>query len=127
MKQRPKRIRGTTPKIDQAAKQLRKNPTLAEVRLWQALRNRKLHGWRFRRQHPIGQFIVDFYCPQCKLAVEVDGASHDRRTEVDTARTQVLETYGYQVIRFTNHQVLNDLGNVLEAIHQAAIARSPPP
>ncbi|WP_071590732.1 endonuclease domain-containing protein [Synechococcus sp. PCC 7336] len=126
MKETSNRIRGTTPELDRAAKQLRKKLTPAEACLWQALRNRQLRGLRFRRQHPIDRFIADFYCPACKLAIEVDGAVHDDRTEVDAARTQAMEAYGCRVIRFANQQVLNDLDAVLDAIYRAATSRSPP-
>ncbi|WP_448600771.1 endonuclease domain-containing protein, partial [Thermoleptolyngbya sp.] len=88
------RIRGSTPAIEQAAKQLRKQSTLAEEILWQALRNRQLNGLRFRRQHPVGRFILDFYCPSAKLVIELDGAVHTNQQEYDTIRTRELETYG---------------------------------
>ncbi|MGC9505526.1 endonuclease domain-containing protein [Baaleninema sp.] len=126
MKKTSQRIRGTTPAIEQAAKQLRKQMTPAESRLWQALRNRKLHGLRFRRQHPVGRFILDFYCPACKLGVELDGDIHAERVEYDTARTKEMENYGYRVIRFSNHQVLSDLDGVLDVIYQAASAAESP-
>lgn len=70
-----KRIRGTTPDIV-AARRLRQNLTPAEKSLWQALKNRQLNGLKFRCQHPVGLFIVDFYCPQCRLVIELDG-DHD--------------------------------------------------
>lgn len=79
------RIRGTTPAIEEAARQLRKQPTPAEEQLWQALRSRKLHGLRFRRQHPVGQFILDFFCPDYKLAIKLDGSVHDGQVDYDAA------------------------------------------
>ncbi|MBE9114989.1 endonuclease domain-containing protein [Lusitaniella coriacea LEGE 07157] len=114
------RLRGTTPEIDQAARKLRHQPTSAEFRLWQALRSKKLNGLRFRRQHPVGRFILDFYCPSCKLAIELDGAIHQRQAEYDAARTQQLEQFGYRVIRFRNEQVMEDLPGVLAEIAQIA-------
>jgi very-short-patch-repair endonuclease len=71
------RIRGTTPEIEAAAIELRKKLTPSEKQLWQALRGGKLGGFKFRRQHPVGRFILDFYCPVCKLVIELDGAIHD--------------------------------------------------
>ena len=118
------RIRGTTQEIEQAAKELRKNLTPAEARLWEALRNRQLEGLRFRCQHPVGNFILDFYCPSCKLVVEVDGQIHDRQTDYDDARTTRLAEYGYQVLRFSNEQVINDLLKVLAEIRRVALSPS---
>ncbi len=116
MQQNNLRIRGTTPEIEESAKQLRKNLTPAEIKLWEALRNRQLSGLKFRCQHPVGRFIVDFYCPSKKLVVEVDGEIHQQQHEYDQARTEVFESYGYKVLRFTNQQVLNDLEQVLNII-----------
>ncbi|MCU0532921.1 MAG: endonuclease domain-containing protein [Hydrococcus sp. Prado102] len=115
------RIRGTTPEIELAARQLRNHLTPAESYLWQALKNRQLIGLRFRCQHPIGRFILDFYCPSCKLAIEVDGEIHSEQVERDTARTEQLEAYGYRVLRFSNEEVLSDLNRVLETIKEAAL------
>ncbi|MEM8640970.1 MAG: endonuclease domain-containing protein [Cyanobacteria bacterium P01_G01_bin.54] len=114
------RIRGTTPQIDQAATQLRKQQTPAEIKLWKALRGRQLAGLKFRRQHPVGSFILDFYCPACKLVVEVDGEIHNQQRDYDQARTEKLQSFGYRVLRVTNEAVLNDLPAVLERIAQAA-------
>ena len=115
------RIRGTTPEIEQAARKLRKNLTPAEARLWAALRNKQLEGLRFRTQHPVGNFILDFYCPSCKLVVEVDGEIHAYQTEYDDARTTKLTDFGCRVLRFTNEQIMNDLPNVLAEIRRFAL------
>ena len=115
------RIRGTTPNIDQAAKRLRKRSTPAEVKLWQALRSRKLNGLRFRRQHPVGRFILDFYCPSKKLVIEVDGGIHTQRKDYDARRTEDLKKYGYRVLRFANEAVLSRLDIVLEEIYRATL------
>ncbi|NES20008.1 MAG: DUF559 domain-containing protein [Symploca sp. SIO3E6] len=120
------RIRGTTPEIAQAARKLRNNLTPAEARLWEALRNKQLEGLRFRRQHPVGNFILDFYCPAVRLVVEVDGAIHDSQTEYDDARTAKLAEYGYKVLRFRNEQVMNDLPKVLAEIRGVARRLLPP-
>lgn len=110
------RIRGTTPKIERAARQLRHHPTEAEVLLWGALRNRQLNGLRWRRQHPIGRFIVDFYCPSCRLVVEVDGEIHLQQQDYDLSRMAHSEEYGLTVLRFSNAPVESNLQEVLAAI-----------
>ena len=115
------RIRGTTPEIEQAARQLRQNLTPAEALLWSALKNKQLEGLRFRCQHPVGNFILDFYCPSCKLVVEVDGKIHDRQTEYDDARTTKLTEYGYKVLRFSNEQVMKNLPKILAEIKRVAL------
>jgi very-short-patch-repair endonuclease len=114
------RIRGVQPAVQIAARQLRQAMTPAEQRLWQALRSQKLSGLKFRRQHPIGQFVLDFFCPACALAVELDGSVHDRQQEQDAARTKHLTAYGYRVLRFRNTEVLTDLPKVLQQIADAA-------
>jgi very-short-patch-repair endonuclease len=116
------RIRGTTHEIEQAARRLRQALTPAEVKLWSALRRRQLAGLKFRCQHPVGQFILDFYCPTCKLVVEVDGKIHEQQTEYDQARTHYLQAYGYRILRFSNQQVFSDLEAVLDEIKAVAEA-----
>jgi very-short-patch-repair endonuclease len=115
------RIRGTTPEIEETAIKLRNNLTPAEARLWKALRNKQLEGLRFRCQHPVGNFILDFYCPSCKLVVEVDGEIHAYQAEYDNQRTNKLAEYGYTLIRFSNEQIINDLPNVLAEIRRVAL------
>ncbi len=97
------------------AKEMRKNPTPAEAKLWDIVRNKKL-GHKFRRQQPIGQFIVDFVCIEQKLIIEVDGEIHNSRKEYDEGRTYMLEDIGYRVIRFSNDAVLNSTLKVVEKI-----------
>jgi very-short-patch-repair endonuclease len=111
-----RRIRGATPAIVSAARQLRQNLTPAETILWEALRNRKLKGLKFRCQQPIESFIVDFYCPEYRLMIELDGAVHDQQVEYDAARTERLNHLGYRVIRFRNREVMSDLRGVLQRI-----------
>ena len=113
------RIRGTTPNLIAAARQLRQNLTPAEKMVWDALKNRQLHGWKFRSQHPIESFIVDFYCPQHRFVIELDGAVHDQQREYDAARTEKLNHLGYRVIRFDNRDVMSDLSRVLQQIVNA--------
>jgi very-short-patch-repair endonuclease len=95
---------------------MRRDPTIAERRLWQALRARHLAGTKFRRQAPIGAYIVDFVAPTAKLIVEVDGGQHAGTSERDLARTRALEAEGYRVIRFWNNDIIDNLDGVLQAI-----------
>jgi very-short-patch-repair endonuclease len=104
----------------QRARKLRESQTNAEARLWRALRNRRLARWKFRRQHPIDRYIVDFVTLDGKLIIEVDGATHGSPEELayDANRTAVLESLGFLVVRVTNLQVYNNLNDVLEVIDQ---------
>ena len=120
------RIRGTTREIEQAARHLRQNLTPAEAILWEALRGRKLAGLKFRCQHPIGRFIVDFYCPSLKLIIEIDGVIHTQQQDYDQARTDQLQDFSYSVLRFTNDEVINDLSKVINQIIQAVQIQFPP-
>ncbi|RYU76416.1 phosphoribosylformylglycinamidine synthase subunit PurQ, partial [Hymenobacter persicinus] len=106
--------------------QMRRESTPAEDALWQALRNRQLNDAKFRRQHVIGRFIVDFICTQHNLIVEVDGEVHDEagQAKYDTGRTYELEGVGYHVLRFTNGQVLHHLPTVLQKISAALLLHS---
>jgi very-short-patch-repair endonuclease len=113
-------VRGTLPEVELAARRLRRLLTPAEQVLWDAIRGRRLGGLRFRSQHPVGAFVLDFYCPSCKLVVEVDGAVHNQQAEYDEARTERLNNYGYRVIRFRNEEVVHELPSVLQRILAAA-------
>ena len=99
------------------AREHRLNPTRAEDALWQALRNAKL-GVRFRRQHVIDRFIVDFVCLRLQLVVEVDGPVHESEDSHDAARDARLLGLGYRTVRFTNEQVLNQLDEVVASIRR---------
>src|SRR5512135_1826155 len=101
--------------------------TPAEEKLWQRLRAHRLGGLKFRRQHPLGPFIADFYCAECRLVVEIDGDIHDLQAQHDQARTERFEEYGYRVIRFRNEQVLNDVNGVLASIQSACCHQDSPP
>jgi len=101
------------------AYQMRNQLTASEKCLWEALRKRQLNGLKFRKQHAVGRFILDFYCPEHKLVVEIDGASHETRHEYDAERTEILNVYGYRVLRFTNKEIAQDLPAVLSKIIQA--------
>jgi very-short-patch-repair endonuclease len=111
------------------ARELRQRMTRAEALLWQALR-RKPWGVKFRRQHPVGPFILDFYCAQAKLGIEIDGGYHEENAQVenDASRSAaILERRGIDVVRFSNDEVLEDLPSVLEAIRREVALRTPSP
>jgi len=101
------------------ARQLRKNLTEAEKKLWSLLRQKQFDGHRFRRQTSIGPYIVDFFCPAAKLIIEVDGGQHAINAEADKARTQWLEAHGYRVLRFWNNEILTNSDGVLARLHHA--------
>ena len=98
------------------ARRLRANQTEAEKRLWQAVRDRRLGGDKFRRQHPVGPYIADFVCTEKGLIIELDGGQHAERKVYDAERTRYLEETGYTVIRFWNNEVLQNTEGVLETI-----------
>ena len=104
------------------AKEMRANPTQAESALWQQLKGKKT-GYKFRQQHLIEDFIVDFVCLKRHLVVEVDGKIHENQVEKDAQRTEILENKGYKVIRFTNEEVLGNIDGVLEQIIQELTQR----
>jgi very-short-patch-repair endonuclease len=92
--------------------------TSAEARLWRAIRNRRLDRWKFRRQHPVDKYVVDFVTIAGRLVVEVDGATHstDREVAHDVRRTRTLEALGFRVVRVTNEDVRTNLDGVIEMI-----------
>ena len=107
------------PVILARAREMRQPQTPAEATLWRAIRNQQT-GFKFRRQHPIDRFIIDFYCAQAKLLIEIDGDSHlqSDQEEYDQARTKYLEELGYKVIRFTNNDVRYNIEIVVTEILQ---------
>jgi very-short-patch-repair endonuclease len=111
--------------IHKRAKELRKNMTESEQVLWKQIRNRRRWNLKFRRQHPIGNFIADFYCHEIKLVIEVDGEIHDlpENKEYDIGRNAEMEDMGIAVIRFTNDEVLNTMGSVLKRINEIVQSR----
>ncbi|MBN1537585.1 MAG: endonuclease domain-containing protein [Anaerolineales bacterium] len=90
--------------------------THAEKLLWNRLRNKNLHGLKFRRQHPIGPYIADFYCASHKLVIEIDGDLHKYQENEDKLRTQEFMKYAYHVLRFQNHEIEENIENVLAEI-----------
>jgi very-short-patch-repair endonuclease len=105
-------------KLKDLAKKLRNNSTLSEAILWKYLHQKKMKGYDFDRQKPMLEYIIDFYCKELKLAIEIDGNSHnyDAAFEADIVRQNEIEAYGVQFIRFTDKQVKLDLLNVLVEI-----------
>jgi very-short-patch-repair endonuclease len=104
--------------IKNFARQLRKNQTEMESRPWQCLRDRRLVGYKFRRQHLVKEFILDFYCPEKKLAVEMDGGQHDSPDQMayDQNRTKILEKEGIKVLRYWDNETYQNLNGVLDDI-----------
>lgn len=103
-------------RFKERARDLRKNMTDAEQKLWQTVRQRQLNGFKFWRQVIVGEYIVDFACFEAKLIIELDGGQHAENTLYDDKRTQYLTQQGFQVVRFWNHEVLNQLDAVLERV-----------
>jgi very-short-patch-repair endonuclease len=111
-------LQGSKASTQRRAAELRKASTPAEQKLWGLLRNRQLKGRKFRRQHPLANYVLDFYCHECKLAIELDGNYH-KQPEVsayDDSRTALLKENGITVLRFWNDEVFNDIERVLETI-----------
>jgi very-short-patch-repair endonuclease len=108
----------TTPIIFGHAKELHRDMTLAEIKLWSRLRAHRLNDIHFRNQHAIGNYISDFCSPKSRLIIELDGGQHLEQRAYDRRRTEYLESQGYHVIRFWNHQVLNNIEGALLAILQ---------
>ena len=103
------------PRLKEYARYLRRNATLAEVLLWKALKGNKL-GFDFDRQRPIGRYIVDLYCKELELAIEIDGRSHDDKVDADRQRQQALELTGIRFLRFWDHEIKTDIGSVVRRI-----------
>ena len=103
-------------KLKPLAREMRHEPTQAEDKLWQRIRGRQIHGAKFRRQHAIERFIVDFYCAEARLIIEVDGSIHDYTPHEDAIRQEFLEGLGFYLLRFTNADVLQSLDAVVEKI-----------
>jgi very-short-patch-repair endonuclease len=114
-------------KLRSNARALRKNSTDAERILWSELRDHRLNGAGFRRQVPIGNYVADFICHAARLVIELDGGQHfsDQSEAADAARSAVIETKGFQVLRFGNHDVMTNRAGVLETIAAAVAERAP--
>ncbi len=107
------------------ARELRKNSTQQEQKLWKLLRKRQLKAYKFRRQYPIGEYIVDFICREKQLIIEIDGGQHNTETNIayDNKRTKFLESKGYKVIRFWNNDVDNNIEGVYITILNALVGQ----
>ena len=115
---RRRRIIPYLPGLKRRAAELRKHGTPAEVALWRHLKGRQLEGYDFHRQKPLDRFIVDFYCHELMLAIEIDGSSHDEKYLADIERQKRLETLGVHFLRFTEHDVLRNPGGVVQSIRK---------
>jgi very-short-patch-repair endonuclease len=109
---------GASKNIKEKAKKLRKNPTGPEKELWIYLRKRQLKGMHFRRQHPYGIYILDFYCFEANLAIEIDGPIHLKSKEYDNEKTKYLESSGLRVLRFKNKDIEGRIDWVLNDINK---------
>ena len=109
-------------------RQLRNNPAPAEIKLWQAIKGKQVGGYKFRRQYSVGPYVLDFYCPVLKLALEIDGSSHDGddAQEYDEQRQRYIEALGIRFLRFTNADVHQNLEGVVTRI-AAETPPQPPP
>jgi very-short-patch-repair endonuclease len=114
---------GATPDVFKKAKDLRKNETEGEKKLWSKLKKNQMMGLQFRRQHPINRFIVDFYCAKVKLVIEIDGSIHDlpENKEYDEGRSEILKDFGIKVIRFSNEQIIRNIEDSLIKIEKEII------
>jgi len=115
------------PSLKERARYLRKNSTLAEVLLWKHLKGKQVHNLDFDRQKPIGDAIVDFFCRELMLAIEIDGESHDYKGSLDVARQRRLEALGVRFLRFQDADVKSNLTGVLQAIENWISAHQDPP
>lgn len=109
------------------ARELRLGMTDAEQALWFRLRNRQLDGCKFRRQHTIDRYVVDFVCTERLLVVELDGGQHAEQQDYDEQRTRHLQAKGYRVLRFWNNDVLTNIESVLEVVIEALASPGPSP
>jgi very-short-patch-repair endonuclease len=111
------------PHLVSLARQNRNNPTAAEKKLWQYLKGKKVEGTDFHRQKPMLSYILDFYCPNLQIAIELDGSSHDKKESYDMKRQSEIEAVGVYFLRFTNEQVFQELDSVITAIEQVILMR----
>lgn len=118
-------MKGNTQRGKTFARKLRKSEADAERKIWQQLRSRNLSGAKFRRQHPIGPYIIDFICINEKLIIELDGSQHQQQRDYDAERTAFLKQQGYRVLRFWDDDVLSRTEDVMQAIFDALGSPSP--
>lgn len=108
-------------RMNDLARRLRRRSTPAERILWQLIRNRQLDGFKFRRQYPIGRYIVDFVCIEARLVIELDGAQHYPRPMTDEVRDRWLVSVGYTILRFANGEIVHEPDRVLEVIYRSLL------
>ena len=113
-----KNILPYNPLLRDIARQLRNNSTLSEILLWRHLKGKQLLGYDFDRQRPIGNFIVDFFCNELMLAIEIDGESHSEKADQDAERQKILEESGVQFLRFADNEVKKNIEGVVAAIER---------
>src|SRR3990172_6228087 len=104
------------PKRKALSRELRKKSTLSEVLLWKIVKGKKIKGYQFMRQKPIGDYILDFFCSRLKLVIEIDGISHNDKGESDKIRQQKLESFGLSVLQFYEWEVKKDIHTVAQLI-----------
>ena len=106
------------PDLKERRRELRKNSTPAEIELWKRLKNKALGGRKFRRQYSVGKFIIDFYCADERLGIELDGSMHfsPENIEYDNSRTEAIKNFNIRIIRFENYMIMEDIERVLEII-----------
>jgi len=116
------------PDLKHRRKVLRKNQTDAEKVFWSHVRNRQFHGMKFLRQYSVGPYILDFYCPEIKTAIELDGGQHNESGEkaYDAVRSEYLQAQGIDVLRFWDHEVLLDMQGVLAKVEERCNPSQPP-
>jgi very-short-patch-repair endonuclease len=114
-------------KLKPLAREMRQKPTAAERKLWQRIRRKQVRGVKFRRQQAIDRFIVDFCSLSTRLIIEVDGPTHDTSQEADTLRQALLEALGFELVRFTNRDVLGNIDGVMEVIYEVVERKQTPP
>jgi very-short-patch-repair endonuclease len=112
-------------KIVQRARELRRNTTDTERKLWHHIRDKQIESFRFRRQRPIGKYIVDFICLEANLVIELDGGQHAEQLQYDTERTKYLTAQGLHVLRYWNNDVMQNIEGVLRDIRVALMQRTP--
>ncbi|NCU32983.1 MAG: endonuclease domain-containing protein, partial [Candidatus Moranbacteria bacterium] len=104
--------------LQEYAKELRKNPTESEEKMWEVLCGNKIKNVHFRRQHPIDPYVVDFCAPRIKLIIEIDNDTNSEQTEYEKFRTTYLEEKGYKILHFWNKEVIDNLHNIVQDIEQ---------
>jgi very-short-patch-repair endonuclease len=112
---------GAKPIIFERAKYLRENMTDTEKILWNELKLNKIDGYRFKAQHPIDIYVVDFYCHKAKLVIEIDGKMHEFQKNEDISRADEIKSFGLKVIRFSNNDIRKNLTNVIEKIRKEVL------